>query len=68
MQPLEAHGVKVGQTFVQLCARSQSTSIPLAIEGIEVKEPIAKSKAKILTNQRYAKKTLEGEVEEWRKK
>ncbi len=46
MQPLDAHGVKVGQTFVQVCARSQSTTIPTTIEGIEVEEPIAKSKAK----------------------
>ncbi len=32
-----------------------------------MEEPIAKSKAKIRTNQRYVKRTLEGEVEEWRK-
>jgi hypothetical protein len=47
MQPPEAHGVRVGQTFVQVCAKSQSTTIPIAIEGIEVEESIAKSKANI---------------------
>jgi hypothetical protein len=47
MQPQEAHGVRVGQTFVQVCAKSQSTTIPTTIEGTEVEEPIAKSMAKI---------------------
>jgi len=37
------------------------------IEGIEVEEPIAKSEAKIQVDQRYAKRTLEGEVEERKK-
>jgi hypothetical protein len=46
---------------------SQSTTIPTTIEGIEVEEPIANSKAKIRGDQRYAKMTLEGEVEERRK-
>jgi hypothetical protein len=46
MQLLEAHWVRVGQTFVQLCARSHSTTIPTTIEGIKVEEPIAKSKEK----------------------
>jgi hypothetical protein len=67
MQPQEAHGVRVSQTFVQICARSQSTTIPTTIKGIEVEESIAKSKVKIQTDQRYAKKTVEGEVEEGRK-
>ncbi len=67
MQPLEAHWVRVGQTFVQLCARSHSTTIPTTIEGIKVEEPIAKSKEKNWVDQRYEKRTLEGEVEERRK-
>jgi hypothetical protein len=32
-----------------------------------VEKPIAKSKEKIQANQRYAKRTLKGEVEEQRK-
>jgi hypothetical protein len=67
MQPQEAHGVRVGQTFVQVCARSQSITIPITIGGIEVEEPIAKSRAKIRTDQGYAKMTLKSEVEERRK-
>ncbi len=46
---------------------SQQPFLQLLKAQIEVEETIAKSKTKIRANQRYAKRTLKGEVKEQRK-